>query len=229
MSFEAEVNAAIAGVTKNDEGKIIYPEGTSEAAAFAANAELRRRDTQSALTKEQQKAELLAKENEKLASTWASEVSTVLSADQQAVLEELKNTDVEAWRKKITEFERANKEAFRVKRTKVSEAVKNETELQRRTRLVEEHNKANPDAAITDDFIKNDLPPRITAKLANGDITFDQFLAEAAKYKTTPKVVGQKVEAPADTVDLSALGGDNKPTSKSIEQDIVKSYSSEIY
>ena len=229
MEFEQQVNQAIEGATKNDEGKTVFPEGTPEAISFAANAELRRRDTQSAFTKEQQKVELLAKENEKLLQAWSEEVGSTLTDVQKAELEELKNTDVDAWRKKLNTFEIANKAALKTKQQKITSSAKAETEIQRRTALLNEHNKANPNAQITDDTLKNDVPPRIVKKLTSGEITFEQFLTEAKTYITTPKVVGQKTTQPPGGPDLSDLGGDNKPTTTAITQDILASYSKEIY
>ena len=228
MSFETEVNAAIKAATTDDKGKTTYPKGTSEAVVYAANAEKRRRDTQASYVKEQQRADKLESENVKLADTWAAEVAQSLTSQQRAELEELKNTDAEAWREKLNKYESDNNASTKEKQKKIKEQAHEETELQRRTRVLDEYNKANPDKQLTDELIDNDLPPRITKKLADGKITFDEFITEAATYLGTPKVIANGDDANGDP-DLSDSGGKETPSEESVDKEASESYKNEVY
>jgi hypothetical protein len=228
-SFEEDVNTALKGATKDEAGKTVYPEGTLESTAFAANAESRRRDTQSALTKAQQENTVLSTENGKLASSWAEDVSGVLTDTQRAELEELKATNPDEWRQRLNEHEATNAEAVKTKREKITADSGAESELTRRESVLEAHNAANPDHQITNDTIENDIPPRMTNKLASGEITFDDFLVEASGYLSKDKVVSDTGDKPGDKTNLSDLGGNDKPTTDAVAGDIEASYANEIY
>ena len=225
--IDTQVNEAIAARTEV-EGKMQFAEDIDPMLKFAATAEIRRRDTQASYTKTQQENLALTSENEQLANTWADEVSKTLTADQQSELDELKHTDQEAWREKINKYEGENATRVKTKRTEIKEQAGKETEVQQRTRRLEEHNAANSEYALTDDVIDNDLPPRITKKLADGKITFDEFLTEAHNYLSSGKVIAQGDKAP-DEPDLSKSGGSSKPTDTAVNADMKKSYTKEIY
>jgi hypothetical protein len=229
MAIEDDVNTAIKEATKDDAGKTVFPEGTSEAVIYAANTEMRRRDTQSALSKEQQANSTLKAVNEKITETWEQEVGSTLTNDQNAELEELKHTDPDAWHTKLNEYKAANTNKVKEKQKTISEEVGKETEIQRRARVLEEYNAANPELTLTDDVIANDIPPRITNKLANGEITFDDFLVEANAYLGTPKVVASTGDEVNETPDISTLGGSEKPTIASVDSEITSSYEKEVY
>jgi len=229
VDFAEEVEAVIKGVTKDDAGKNVFPEGTTEAHQFAATSELRRRDTQSALTKEQEGHKTSKAENTKLTEAWAAEVASVLTPTQSAELEELKNTDPDAWRTKLNEIEATNQTSLKERQTKISADAGTESELERRTSVLEAHNVANPDHQLTQDVIDNDIPPRMYKKLTNGEITFDQFLEDASGYLKKGKVVGDVGDIPSDEPNLSDLGGDDKPSTANVEASITESYEKETY
>lgn len=225
--IDTQVNEAIAGRTEV-EGKMVFAEDLDPMLKYAANAELRRRDTQSSYTKTQQENLALTSENSQLADSWATEVSKTLTTEQQQELEELAHTDKEAWREKINKYETANASRVKEKHTEIKKKAGKETEVQQRERHLEEYNKANPDYALTDDVIDNDLPPRITKKLEEGKITFDEFIQEAHKYLSAGKVISKGDKAPNEP-DLSKSGGNSKPTDQAVDGDIKESYKKEIF
>jgi hypothetical protein len=225
--IEEQVNAAINNRTEVD-GKMQFAADLDPLVQFAANAEIRRRDTQASYTKTQQKNLALEAENEHLASTWEKEVARSLTVEQQNELDELKHTDVELWREKINEYESSNSTRVRTKRAEIKDTVVKETELQQRTRLLEEYNTANPDLALTDDVIDNDIPPRITKELAEGKITFDQYIDKCATFLSKGKVIHPGEQAPGDP-DLSKTPGRGTPDPKAVGQAATDSYSKEIY
>tara|TARA_R110002153_G_scaffold268174_2_gene432768 strand:+ start:1962 stop:2657 length:696 start_codon:yes stop_codon:yes gene_type:complete len=226
-NIDTQVNEAIASRTEV-EGKMVFAEDLDPMLHYAANAELRRRDTQSSYTKTQQQNLALTSENTQLADSWATEVSKTLTVTQQEELEELKHTDQEAWREKINKYEGENASRVKEKHSQIKEKAGKETELQQRERHLAEYNEANPDYVLTDDVIDNDLPPRITKKFEDGKITFDEFIAEAHKYLSAGKVISKGDPAPNEP-DLSKTGGGSKPTDQAVDADIKQSYKKEIF
>jgi len=216
MEFEDRVNDAIKNATKDDAGKTVFAEGTSEEVKYAASTEMRRRDTSTT--------------NEKLTEAWAEDVAATLSSSQQAELEELKNTDPDEWRVRLNDIEAENKQKLQDKQKKIKEIASQESEVERRERLLAEHNEAYPNAQITQEAIDNDVPPRLVKKLEQGDISWEDFLTESSKFIESPKVIKDlNAEPGSGDPDLSDLGGDDKPTHSSVESDIEQSYANEIF
>ena len=226
--LEAAVSAAIKGSTVGEDGKTTYEKDVSEEIAYMAGLEKRRRDTQASLQVATKRGDKYKAENGLLAESWEADVSKNLTTEQRGELEELKNTDAEAWREKLNKYEQANKASVADKRKKISDDASKETELQSRERLLKEHNEANPKLALTDEVIENDLPPRITKKIAEGKITFAEFIDEAGVYLGKPKKVGGGETAP-DEPDLSDSGGSDTPTDTAVDADAAASYANEIY
>ena len=227
-TFESRVNEVIAATTKSDDGKLVLPEGTDEALAFAAKAELRRRDTQGAYTKNQQRLKALEAENEKLASSWESDAVSNLSNSEQARLEELKVQDPESWRSEIAKLEDEKRNQFKEKRQAISDEASKLTELERRQLQLEDFNKANPDVQITDDVIANDVPPRLTKQLENGEIQFDEFLTKVSTYLGKPKKIAEG-EKPPKEPNFQSARGSNTPSKEAVEQQNSDDYSKEIF
>lgn len=227
QTFEQKVNTILAEAKQGDDGKLVLPEDLDEATRFSVMAEKRRRDTQASYTSNQQRLKALEVENAELAKGWEKDVTSKLTADQQADLEELKHEDPEAWRHKINELEQQNRTAFAETREQISSKAKEESELERRTRLLAEHNEANPEHQLTDDVIDNDIPPRFTKQLANGEVSFEEFLAKCAEYLGKPKVI-KGTDAPKSP-NLAKIPGGATPTDTAVEASISESYKSEIY
>ena len=158
----------------------------------------REKDTRAAYTKGQQKIKALEAEN----ATLASQVNTSLSlsAEQAEELEDLKYSDPDAWRKQLNEYEAENTKMNNKKVEEAQQKANYEFELTNRGQLLEEFNKTL-EVPITDETIQNDVPPRITAKLESGDITFEEFLNEVTTYLGKGKVV-----ANPNTLDQPNIG-----------------------
>jgi hypothetical protein len=205
-TYESLVNEVVANTTRDDAGKIVLPEGTDEAMAFAATAEIRRRDTQAQYSKGQQKLKTLTAENEALASNWEADAVAKFSPTDQARLEELKTQDPDAWRAELATMEDTNRTKFQEKRTEIAQEAGESTEIERRTAQLEEYNQANPDAQLTDDVIANDIPPRITNQLKNGEIQFDEFLTKVQTYLGKGKAIDTGEAAPNEPNFAGARG-----------------------
>lgn len=227
-TFESKVNTALESVKKGEDGKWQVPDDLDEAVAYSVNAELRRRDTQAAYTKTQQEAAVLRKENETLAASYEKDVISQLSTEDKDRLEELKHTDPEAWRTELEKVERSNKSKFDEKRNQIKDTVTKETELERRTRLLEEYNEANPEHALTDEVIENDIPPRFTKQLEKGEVDFEEFLDKCNTFLGKPRTIKKGDEAPNEP-DLGNAGGGHQPGDGERKEDIRKSYKTETY
>ena len=226
-TFESKVNEVVGQVTRNDEGKLVMPEGLDEATAFAVRTEIRRRDTQSALTKEQQATRRLTAERDQFAEHWQQDFTKNFTAAQQTELEELKTTDPDAWRTRLQELENEAATKYSEKSEEISKKATYASEEERRTAVFEAFTEANPDVQLTDDVIENDIPPRITKQLENGDITFEDFLDKCKDYLTKGKVVADN-PAP-NNPNINAAPGGSTPGAADYEKAAAESYNKEIF
>lgn len=229
-TFAAEVNSVVDQLVKDDDGKLVLPEGVeaSEQALYAAHIEIRRRDTYSSFSKVKNENVALTTENNEMAKQWEEDAIANLSVEDAASLAELKESDVDSYIAKKAEHVQVAKEKFGERRAKVKETAKKETEIERRTRLVEEHNEANPDAELTQEVIDNDIPPRMLKEVEEGKITFDEFIAKASKYLITNKVIGG-TKKEEQQPNLSEVGGGSKPEKSAVNAGMKNSYKNEIF
>jgi len=229
QTFEQQVNTVAGAMVQGEDGNFSLPEDVEATpeVKFAATLEKRRRDTQSAYSKGQDELKRLATENEQLASNWAQDTVSSLTAEQTEELATLKHEDPDAWREKLNEYEEANRTSFKEKRAEISTSAQKETELDKRNRLLAEFSESNPEITLTDEVIANDLPPRYIKKLEAGESTFEEFLADCKGYLTKNKVIADN-PAP-DTVSLSKTSGTSLPEESAVRKDITQSYNTETY
>lgn len=219
-SIEEQVNNLLSQET--------LPEDLDPVLAFAVNAEKRRRDTQSAYTKSNLEAKKLRTANEKLLSSWESDAVKALSPTEQAELDELKVQDPDKWRDRLNELESTKRSSVASKAKEFDEEANQMTALEQRAETLEQFNTANPEYAITDEVIENDIPPRLTKKLANNEIEFGDFLEECKKYMSKGKVI-QQPDKPLDDPDLSSVAGGATPSEESRTKQDKDDYANEIY
>ena len=212
-SIEEQVNNVVAQF--GEDGKLPADLDVDPAIKFAAVAEKRRRDTQSAYTKTNQEAKRLAAENAELAKSWEQDATSTLSVSEQTELEELKSQDPDAWRTRINEIETNKKAAFGTKRAEIADKASELTELELREQQLNAYNEANPEHQLTDDVIENDIPPRITKQLASGEITFDDFLAKCQTFMTKGKVIKSTTPDLVDDPNLDSVPGGKMPSEES--------------
>jgi hypothetical protein len=149
-----------------------------------------------------------------------------LPLKQQQRLDELKATDPEAWRQELGKLENAAKGELATKIETINKESSQLSETDRRVQVLEEFLQANP--GVTTDMLDEDVPPRITKKLAEGKITFEQFLEESAKYLTAAKVIDPGAAAP-DFVDLAKAAGGSHPGASDVAESYDGSYAKEVY
>tara|TARA_R110000851_G_scaffold14313_5_gene48493 strand:+ start:2313 stop:3029 length:717 start_codon:yes stop_codon:yes gene_type:complete len=229
-SIEQRVNTLTDSMAKNEEGNWALPADSevSEEMAYAAMTERRRRDSQAEYGKGRQQIKALEAENQHLVTGWEQDVASKLTKAQREDLDQLKHDDPDAWRVKLNDYEQANRTAFATKTAEIKTNVQNETELEKRTRLIDEHNTANPALALTDDVIDNDLPPRFMKRLSAGETDFETFLAESVAYLSKGKVFKTEEAAPGDP-SLSKAAGSSRPTDTAVEASVSETYKDELY
>lgn len=184
--------------------------------------EKRFKDTQGSFTRSQQ--ELKASEARVKALEEEVKPQVVLDEATQKELDDLKYSNPDAWRNKMNNLEASANTAHREKMASVSAEASYQAELEGRAQSLQSFQQKNPNINITDDVIKYDIPPRITKELEQGNVTFDQYLENVAKYLTTGKVIGSG-ETTLGQPDLGKAGGGDTPSESAVKQDAVTDYS----
>lgn len=195
-----------------------------------AATEQRRKDTQSAYTKGQQTNKSLEAENIELKKQLEANTRVTLSPEVQEELEDLKITDPDAWRQKLNQLETTAKGEARANFDNLTgeakKAAEFKFELERRQTVLNEFNES-AEVAITNELITNEVPPRITKKLEEGVITWEDFLTEVSEYVATGKVV--KKEETLEQPNLGKAAGGTKPSDTKPEKGLSESYKDDVY
>lgn len=227
VDIESQVNELISKATRDEAGKLVLPEA-DPALLYAARAEIRRRDTQAEFTKTTQKL----KATQQFADTITKELETAIvssaSAMEQARLAELKASNPDKWLEelRVLETQAKGKAAERINTARANTEAMTETE--RRASVLDEFHKANPGIEINDDVIANDIPPRLTKQLADGKITFEDFLAQSAKILKGEAAI-KKGDAAPNLPDMSKVAGGSDADSASRSRQSDNDYAKEVY
>ena len=183
-------------------------------------AEKRRKDTQAAFTKSQQALKAKEAELQVLKTT-----GPAITPEVAKELEDLKFKDPDAWKSRLDELKDKHNATIVAKTKELTDQVVHQSELERRASVLAEFNAANPSLVITDEVIQYDIPPRITKKLAEGTVSFEDFLVEVKEYLNAPKKV--KADGVEQQPNLSKVGGGSTPTVDSGK--VATSYEKEIF
>ena len=196
----------------------------------AKEAEDRRKETQSSYTKGQQKLKAIEAENAKLLEQMAQMTKPSLSEEDKTRLDSLKYEDPDKWRNEVNRLEAQSKQEHNTKLAELTgEARKNaevQFELDRRQQVLKEFNDSN-NININEEFINNEVPPRITKKLANGELSFEEFLTEVNTYVNTDKVVANP--STINQPNMGNMGGGNTPKDMKPEKSLSEKYTKAIY
>ena len=231
QTFEDQVNTTVSSMTEDTDGNWQIPEDVevSDEVRYAAGLEKRRRDTQAAFSKKSAEASQLEAENRALTNEWQKD-GVKLTTTQQEELDELKYSDPDKWRLKLNEYESEAQKKFQERSNEVSASAKTETETERRNKLLQEYNAANPDFQITDDVVDNELPPKYLKQLTAGDITFEDYLDKAKEFLSTGKVIkGASDELEDNDPNFHKAGGGAKPSEEAVAGEAQESYKKEVY
>ena len=229
VDYETQVVTACNEMKFDDNDKWTPPEGMSEELKYAVNSERRRRDTQSTLSKSQQALKAEQTRSNALVDRLEAKIAPSLTDEEAEELEDLRESDPDAWRAKLNEHEKAAKTKHQEDIKTIDEDAGEKAEIERRTHVFEEFKAANPELELNDYVFKNDLPQRITGKLESGESSFEDFLSEAKEYLEKGKVIAGSTTKDEEEPNLNQAGGASTPADTAIAADIVKSYKNEIF
>ena len=190
------------------------------------NYEKRFKDTQSAYTKSQQ--ELKAAKAKLEALEKLTQPVVQLDEATQAQLDELKYSNPEAWRDKMNSLEAEAKLKHLSVLSEAEKIAMQQAELEHRAQILSEYNSKHPQNQITDAVIMFDVPPRITKKLENGEISFEQFLTEAHNFLYAPKKVGDGNKT-LNQPNMRDFGGGTTPSTNAVDSSIIENYKNLVY
>ncbi|HEC26700.1 MAG TPA: hypothetical protein ENI67_04740 [Gammaproteobacteria bacterium] len=227
QTFEQQVGAVVGKLTQDDKGVWQFPESVEAAdeVKFAAMTEKRRRDTESALSKTRHEL----KAEKVLRGELEKRVMAPVEIDEatRAELDIMKLEDPEAWRKKYNELEQQANTKLQEELTAITTNAAQQAEISRRTEVLNQFNSAHPTAQITDQTLQDEIPPRISGKLAKGIISFEEFLVEAHDYLVAPKIVGgQELAAQPN---LGSAGGGSDASNEAIEVQEITDYAKTVF
>lgn len=222
LTVEQQIANYASQMRKDETFKLPEEVESNELLKLAVMSEKRRLDTVASYTKSQQALRVAEAERAELLAT--SKVT--LTNEQLTELETLKETDVEAYYAKRTEFENLNKTEFNKKLESVASQISAEEEISRRVQVLDKF-QATHNLVIDDDFIENELPARITKKLETGAVTFEQFLDEVLEFVNKPIKTSVKPNQP----DLSKEAGSSTPAhdEKQVKETVAKQWEKTIF
>lgn len=228
-TFEQTVNETVAGMMKGDNGKWQFAEGSelSDQVKFAAKTERRRRDQEGAYTKQMEEVAALKAMNEQLTAKVKTKPSASISDEQAQELDNLKFEDPDAWRAKLNEYDTQASKQLQEELVKMEQESSKQAEVERRKIVLAQFNAQNPQLNLTDEVIIDNVPPRIIKQLETGEIAFDDFLAKAKTYITTPKVLDSGTVLAAEPNMGQLQGSANPNVDNQLGSD--DSYENEVY
>ncbi len=194
VGYGEQVNKLLKEVTVSDDGKFVYPDNTPEHLRHAVATEKKYRDTQSGWSRTQQTLKEAEVERDALRNQIVQTSSSTLelSTEEEDRLTTLMYKDPVAWRRELNKLESEhNSQAAQVLDKTMGEVRQKagaQFELDRRIEVLKGFNEGRQ-TLVTPEVLDNDIPPRITKKLADGHLTFEGYLAEVDDYLSKGKVV----------------------------------------
>lgn len=229
--YEKQVVTACNNMEFDDDGKWQPPGEMSPEMQYAVNSERRRRDTESSYTKSRQALSAAERKNVAFLEKLEETVTPNLTVEQAEDLEDLKESDPEAWRAQLNEYDEAAYSEHLEDVEEIDSEASQGAEEVRRTAVLEQFHSDNPDVTLDDNVFNNDLPQRITGRLKEGEATFEEFLEEAKEFLLKGKKIAGSEEDPEKEPNFSASSGSSRPAADAVVKgaEDSKSYSNEIF
>jgi hypothetical protein len=231
-SFADQVNEAVSKLVEKD-GVYEFPSDVlaelPEPVAYAAKQEKRIRDNSAAFHRANTEAKKYKQITDQLTDHVVNNATLHLSDEQRVELEDLKLTNPDAWRNKLTEYETQAREILRGKVQEIHVKGSELSELEERQAKLAAFTETTG-IALTDQIIEDQLPASYSKALAARTITFDEFLTKAQAFLTKGKVVkGEKTVPVESDPDLGNLPGGNEPDAEAQDQDLLTQYQKTIF
>lgn len=214
-SFKEQVDDLASKMTIDDKGIHHLPEGEySEEVKYSATLEKRRRDTQSALSKQSLKLKAAETVKSKLIKQLVEKPVLELTKAEVVELDDLKYSDPEAWRRKMNEIEKSASTTLYDNLANYDTEASQQAEKEARIEILNDFNNTHGSHdMMTDEVFATELPKRFLDDLEQGKVSFESFLKKAHKYMTTPKKVGD-VNKITKKPNLGEAGGGGKPSAE---------------
>jgi len=231
-TIEEQVNSVVSSLVQDSDGKWQVPadvaEKTDPSILYAAKTERRFRDTQAGYTRANQKVKELDTVNAQLTAHMVDNATMHLTPEERDELDDLKTSDVDAWRAKITEHEGKAKE---LSQSKIGEfeAKGKEVSLGEQNKLKYEAFTERTGLELSDHVINNELPASLASKFKNDEIEMDDFLTQAEKFLTKSKVVQDAGAKPDTSTQMDKLTGGQEPSHNAQARDSAETYANEVY
>ena len=209
QAVEQKLREAVRKVTRDENGKLVLPEGLNDTEQFAVRESFRRGDTESAFGKSQAQLKASKKTIESL-TTKALNARPEDSPEETARLNDLKIVDPDKWRKEMNNKETAHEQSVR---TEVQDSEKQATQDSNKEadeKMLAAFNLIHPNAQITDEVFEKDIPQRFKDQYLSGDMSFNQLLDKSHEYLTKNKILGTASKA-KDLPNLGDSGGSGLP------------------
>jgi len=226
--YESDISEAVSNMEFDEDGKWNVPKDMSPEMQYSVNAERRRRDTQKSFTKSQQALKVAESKTTALTEQLEVSIRPNLTVEQAEELEDLKESNPDAWRAKLNEYDTEAYSKYEKTLETIDSDAEQEVELEDRQVLLEQFISDNPELKLDDNVFENDLPPRITGKLSKGEISFAEFLTEAKEYLTKGKKIATS-DTGEEEPELNKSGGASKATDEAVDADSAASYEKEIF
>jgi len=231
--IQSMINDAVKEVTVDEKGKYVYPADMDPVLKAAVAATKSYRDNQSGFTKSQQSLKETEAENIALREQKAKAVQKPLelSKEEQMELDKLYSDDPTAWRHRVNALEQQAQDAVTEELTTATDEAKQKAgtdfELQRRYDYLDYVNKGRGDKPITTDNLNDDVPNRINKKLADGSVTFEEYMTEVVEYLDAGKAIATSGVEP--TTDLNKVNGGATATRGAKEEQGMLDYSQQAF
>lgn len=219
-TFSDKVNTVLKTMKVDDKGVLVFPTDTemTEELKYAVMTEKRRRDTHTSFTKSRQQVATLTSERDVYKDQLVQNVPLKLTDEQTKRLGELKHSDPDAWYHEMQTLEAEHVVSQKAKLDDLHITASKQSALEHRKQVLAEFIKANPSFSLKDD----DIPPRLSKRLESGEISFEDFLAEASTFSKLP----QKLLTTDDPDDpsLSDIAGTSAPQRRAVQASIELDY-----
>ena len=184
------------------------------------DTEKRRRGSQAATSREKARADKYELEIQKV-----REIIPTVDLAASRVDDTLKYSDPDEYIRRTLEAQRANPydEAFNTASQQAADEVGQSTVQAE----VEMFNSNNPGTQITMDMLELDLPPRLMNEFAEGKMSPQDFLGQAADILYRPTETFN--ESIPVTPDLGKVGGQTAPTDDGSNDKMMAEYASAIF
>ena len=180
--------------------------------------EKRRRGSQAAVAREKVRADKYELELGKVRET-------ITQVQPQIVDESLKYADPDEYIKQQLEIQRNNPydEVFDAANQYAQQTVSARSVQE----MISEHNQNYPDKPLTEEMLNLDLPPRLLNQFEQGNMSPQDFLAQAADILHRPKEVVSP--EPMGMPDLGKVGGQTTPTDDGSNDAMLANYGQAIF